>query len=302
LRSDAGRPQSHLGALGVSALTEVPVSDRIAQQIDRHIKTGEHDPVFSAWPSPLSMLDRMKQGRRDLSDALLAEVRKRQTGIRTRALPRGFRPEKFSKSKLAPMVQGLLPKVERETVLEVLIRSVVFVHRRDIEKLLSELPFHGDAWHLANMYLYSIGAEPLDMRSAPHVGMGIHKTSCVSMLYFGKTGPFEDFVPHEAAHVFHNCKRQTVGLPAGRNREWILPIEFSKRELFAYSCEACGEIRELAKRPTDRKALLAEYAQGHVPSALGKYREEHLEILETAISVRNGWKVILEGCREPKRR
>jgi hypothetical protein len=197
------------------------------------------------------------------------------------------------------MVRGLFPRVEQPTVLDVLARSVVFVHRGNVERLLKELSFDIDAWRLANMYLYSVGAKPLHGAKSAHVGMGIHKTSYVSMLYFGRTGPFEDFVIHEAAHVFHNCKRRTIGLREIRHREWLLPIAFVKREIFAYTCEAYGRILEQSKSPAERKALFAQYAGGHVPS-LGEDRAEHLDILESAVAVRNGWKEILRRCHEPK--
>jgi hypothetical protein len=42
---------------------------------------------------------------------------------------------------------------------------------------------------------------------------------------------------HEVAHIFHNCKRRTVGLPETRRREWLLDIAFPRRETFAYACE-----------------------------------------------------------------
>jgi hypothetical protein len=38
--------------------------------------------------------------------------------------------------------------------------------------------------------------------------------------------PYADFVVHEMAHIFHNCKRRTVGLKQTRKREWLLDIAF----------------------------------------------------------------------------
>ena len=128
--------------------------------------------------------------------------------------------------------------------------------------------------------------------------MGIEKTSYVSMACFEDTAPFDDFVVHEAAHIFHNCKRQTIGLPHSRRKEWLLPIAFEKRELFAYSCEAYSRILELARDPGRRKELLDQYRDGHIPSALEDQEEEHLKVLENAVAARNGWKHILDGCRD----
>jgi len=269
----------------------------IKREIERYLKTGDSDPTCLAWEGD-SFLDRAIRGSRDLTSALVDEVKRRQEGIRTRGLPRGVDVQEFAEDKLGPMVVGLLPRAERETALDVLARSVVFVHRKNVEKLLRAMHFHRSAWDLANLYLHNIGAEILGPDAPTIVGMGIEKTSYVSMAYFEDTGPFEDFVVHEAVHVFHNCKRQTIGLPHSRRKEWLLPIAFTKRELFAYSCEAYSRILELARNPAHRKELLDEYRNGHVPSALGDQEEEHLEILEHAAAARNGWKRILDGCRD----
>ena len=65
------------------------------------------------------------------------------------------------------------------------------------------------------------------------------ETTCyVSPAYFGEEDPFADVVVHEVAHIFHNCKRHKAGLRQTRRREWLLDIEFRKRETFAYACEA----------------------------------------------------------------
>jgi hypothetical protein len=39
------------------------------------------------------------------------------------------------------------------------------------------------------------------------------------MDYFRANHRFANFVVHEAAHVFHKCKRRTLGLPETRRRE-----------------------------------------------------------------------------------
>jgi hypothetical protein len=157
--------------------------------------------------------------------------------------------------------------------------------------------FRRSAWDLANLYLHNIGADSLGDAQAI-VGMGIELTSYVSMAYFDQTGPFEDFVVHEAAHVFHNCKRRTIGLPSARRKEWLLSIACRKRELFAYSCEAYSQIHASAKSPAQRKELLEEYRNGQVPYAVEDQEAEHLTILEEAVATRNGWKRILAACRE----
>ncbi|EXI81722.1 MAG: hypothetical protein AW10_01030 [Candidatus Accumulibacter appositus] len=62
---------------------------------------------------------------------------------------------------------------------------------------------------------------------------------------------------HEAAHIFHNCKRETIGRRATRTREWLLEIDFGKRETFTYACEAYSRLLALGDGPRERQRLLA---------------------------------------------
>jgi hypothetical protein len=108
-------------------------------------------------------------------------------------------------------------------------------------------------------------------------------------------------VVHEAAHIFHNCKRRTAGLAETRRREWLLDIEFRKRETFAYACETYSRIRELGQSPADRRRLLARLEnEGPMPPEAVD-GDEYLEILGEAVAARNGWKKILSRCGPPRR-
>jgi hypothetical protein len=42
----------------------------------------------------------------------------------------------------------------------------------------------------------------------------------VSPEYFAGSEPFADFIVHEAAHIFHNCKRRMVGEAAAARNGW----------------------------------------------------------------------------------
>ena len=125
--------------------------------------------------------------------------------------------------------------------------------------------------------------------------------SSVTAAYFDVEDPFADYVVHEAAHVFHNTKRKTLGLHATRRREWLLPIEFVKRETFAYACEFYSRILELGKRPSERKELLEKLKERPPLSDDRADFEELLEILDRAVNRRNGWKTILERCSSNNR-
>jgi hypothetical protein len=51
------------------------------------------------------------------------------------------------------------------------------------------------------------------------VGLSEETTCYVSPDYFAEDCPFADFIVHEAAHIFHNCKRATVGLRETRTKD-----------------------------------------------------------------------------------
>ena len=101
---------------------------------------------------------------------------------------------------------------------------------------------------------------------------------------------------HEAAHIFHNCKRETVGLRETHRREWLLKIDYAKRETFAYTCETYSRILELGETRSARSRFLSELAEGAMPPDERVDGAEYVDILREAVSVRNGWKRILERC------
>ena len=92
-----------------------------------------------------------------------------------------------------------------------------------------------------------------------------------------------------------------VGLQATRTKEWLLDIEFCKRETFAYSCEAYSRVLECAKSPSERRALAAEYGRTVRISEERVDPAEVAAIVVEAAAARNGWKVILARCA-PKSR
>lgn len=141
-----------------------------------------------------------------------------------------------------------------------------------------------------------MGAALLGTDAQQLVGISEGTTCFVSAEYFAEDAPFADFVVHEAAHVFHNCKRKTVGLRATRRREWLLEIEYRKRETFAYSCEAYARVLERAGSATERRALADAFA------ATARFTDDRVEadevgsIVREASAARNGWKTILGRC------
>ena len=212
----------------------------------------------------------------------------------------GLDVEAFVRTKISPMVQGLFPADEQPAVIEMLSRSVIFLTSGNIESVLQTTSFLSTAWALANLYLLSRGVELLSSDAPEIVGLSEGTTCYVSTAYFHRKGHLEDFVVHEAAHIFHNCKREMIGLPETRRREWLLDIDFAKRETFAYSCEAYSRILELGKTPLDRFRLLSDHAGGPMPPDDRVDKDEYVDILREAVSARNGWKRILDRCAPTK--
>lgn len=203
----------------------------------------------------------------------------------------------LTRGLVEPMVRGLFPRTEVDTVLAVLARSVVFLTPLNIEHVLKDVSFLSTAWTLANIYLESLGAQPLTEELMYIVGYSEETTCYVSLEYFTHEDPFADFIVHEAAHIFHNSKRESHGLPHTRMREWLLPIEFAKRETFAYACEAYSRILKLSRSPAERKVKLEELKLDRPPPDDRVEPEEYLAILEEAVTRWNGWKAILGRCR-----
>lgn len=274
-----------------------PVDDQqptVAAEIERYLRTGRTDPHYEAWPGTFSQ--RALRAHDDLRRALIDEVRRLADGYEHAPLP-PTDSVAYTRKKVEPMVRGLFPRAEQDAVLGVLEKSVIFVTSENVEQLLLCESFDHDAWNLANLYLGSVDAELLGEDALSIVGMSEHMTCFVSPAYFEEDDPFADFIVHEAAHIFHNCKRATVGLRHTRRKEWLLDIEFRKRETFAYSCEAYARVFERGRTPAERRARANEYA-GSEATILDARVDgaEVADIVVEAAAARNGWKVILARC------
>ncbi|WP_288830904.1 hypothetical protein [uncultured Paraburkholderia sp.] len=208
----------------------------------------------------------------------------------------------WSRGKLSLMVSGLFAAAERSIVLATLARNIVFVTPENIASVLMDQMWLSTAWDLANPYLVGLGAPALSLEACHIVGLSEEMKCYVSMVYFEETDPFADFVVHEAAHVFHNCKRSSVGLDESRRREYLLNIECAKRETFAYSCEAYSRISSMATSMKQRQEALEEHAKGPFPPDERVDHDEYLDILREAIGSRNGWQHILKRCAPAKSR
>jgi hypothetical protein len=271
----------------------------IADEVERYLRSGETDPHLAAWSG--GFMERANRAHEDLRGALAREVRRLAEGRTHEVLPQADSVA-LTRGKVEPMVRGLFPRAEQDLVIAALEKSVVFLTSANIEPLLLGHGFDSSAWTLANLYLASLGAELLGEDAPRLVGLSEETTCYVSPEYFAENDPFADFIVHEAAHIFHNCKRATVGLRETRTKEWLLEIEYRKRETFAYSCEAYSRVLERGKNlPCERRALAEEYGRTVRISEERVDAAEVASIVQAAAAARNGWKVILSRCAPTSR-
>ena len=274
----------------------------VAGEIERYLRTGDTDPYHAAWSAP-SFLQRAQLAGADLENALVTEVSRRANGWEPP--PTRMAIEDlivFTRTKVEPMVRGLFPRAEQDAVMALVERSVVFLAPSNIEEALREARWPRSAWDLANLYLGAIGADLLADDAPQILGISEETTCYVSPAYFDEEDPFADFVVHEVAHIFHNCKRRKAGLSETRRREWLLDIEYRKRETFAYACEAYACVLRQAKKPAERVVLAAELRDSFGTGDARVEPGDVAEIVREAAARRNGWKVILERCAPPKRK
>ncbi|HEY9777209.1 MAG TPA: hypothetical protein V6C81_25830 [Planktothrix sp.] len=263
------------------------------QQVKHFLKTGHCDVLPLGWPG--DWISAAKNADHAMRDALIAQVRDRAQGLPVPKAPVvDFRA--FTRNKVSPMVVGLFRDSERANVLEMLENSVVFLAGDNIEDVIRHTRWAHTAWTLANLYLLSIGAELMSASAPRLVGLSEETTCYVSHDYFDNEERFADFVVHEVAHVFHNCKRATVGLPETRTKEFLLNIDFHQRETFAYACEVYSRILELAETRKQRMALLEAVCTDFVVPDQNADIEKFRAAVSAAVRARNGWNKILQIC------
>jgi len=271
----------------------------IAEEVERYLLTGESNPLYLAWSG--GFLERANRAHDDLRGALVCAVRRLTKGLAHQPLPETDTAA-LTRAKVEPVVRGLFPRAEQDAVFATLAQSVVFITSANIEGLLHRCSFDSSAWTLANLYLASVGAELL-AKNAPHlVGLSEGITCYVSPEYFAEDDPFAEFIVHEVAHVFHNCKRASIGLRETRTKQWLLDIDYRKRETFAYACEAYARVLERGKRPAERLALAEEYDRAVRLSEERVDTGEVASIVREAAAAPNGWKVILARCAPTRRK
>lgn len=266
-------------------------------EIQRYLQTGKHDMLFLAWPAAENSIERMIRGHRDLQQALLAEVHRRTASVHTSTVIQDLDGANFIRRKTEPMIRGLFPGKEQENVLSLVAKAVVFLTPANIDSIIMNSGWLSSAWQLANMYLTYMQVEPLSRDAPQAVGLSENLQCFVSPEYFDEKCPFADYIVHETAHLFHNCRRSAIGLPETRQRKYLLNIHFAKREVFAYASEAWSQIYERSSTIAGRRELAGQFNGFGVDDCYAD-PVEVVAVVRNACSARNGWKFILSHCRE----
>lgn len=278
-------------------MSDVELTAEQRAMVNTFVRTGnEGDELRAPWHG--NILERASSASHALRAGLVAEIRRREGCVALPAVPAPAALHAMTRERVEPMVRGLFPKKEHDIVLELLEKSVVFLTPNNIEAVIHGESFGSAAWDLANLYLASIDAELLSDEARGILGYSQETTCFVTARYLEGRGRFDDYLVHEAAHVFHNWKRERCGLPHTRRREWLLPIAFQMRETFAYTCEVFSRIVEQGRTKNEREALFAEYEADPLRNCHGLDVDQHLVILREAVAARNGWKRILAKCSE----
>jgi hypothetical protein len=278
---------------------QVGTSRWIDGEVERYLLTGEYDAFFGGWPGS-DFVDAATQATQRLRRALLSETMRRSAGVQfSPCVPNDL--YSWSSNRLRPMVYGLFDANERAAVLHLLANSIVFLTPTNTLKALQTERWLSTAWDVANIYLESLELPTLSLQACNIVGLSQETTCYVSMAYFRETDPFADFVVHEAAHVFHNCRRSAAGLGHRPRSDYLLDIDFRMRETFAWACEAWSRISSIARSRSDREALLKQHAEHGLPSDDRVDHSEYLDILAEAVGARNGWQKILSRCAVKRR-
>lgn len=269
----------------------------IASEIQRYLQTGDTDSKSTAWPSP-SFIERACQSHADLRTALVAEVRRRTSQYSPLADIDDDAARALVIAKVEPMVRGLFATNEQELVLSAVAQRVIFLTASRIDSALTTARWHRNAWNLANLYLASLGAEPLADGHDHILGMATDQACYVTAAYLQLPHEHDDYVVHEVAHSFHDCYARDLGLLQSERRKYPLDIYYAHRETFAYSCEFYACISRSAVTRKERLALIDHLAADWTGGE-GQACEPDLvvDILRRAVRARNGWRVILARCK-----
>jgi hypothetical protein len=205
-----------------------------------------------------------------------------------------FVPPDIIRHRIEPIVIGLVQAEWREVALrEITARTFVLNlagTRKAIEAELSTC-FMESAWRVLWALFEDHGLKPddIDVGCDGLAGDYAH----VRWSAYQTDDPYSDVVVHEAAHMLHYLKPSHYGLNVRRGQERFVDIEFHRRELFAYACEAYSRVVLYA----GRRSRIA-FAEKMLDGAFSFPRTQIKEVAALVVSAaraRNGWRLIREA-------
>ena len=107
----------------------------IAGEVERYLRTGETDSLYSAWPG--NFMERANRAHAGLRGALVSAVIRLSESSRHQSPP-NIDTVALTRTKVEAMVRGFFPRCQRPAVLAMLERSVVFLASANIERLLMD--------------------------------------------------------------------------------------------------------------------------------------------------------------------
>lgn len=273
-------------------------------EVAHYLATGEHDPNnWRLYPGKTAM-EQMAAQAETLRRALVLRVSRLEAGCDAVAVPADRTSRSYLELKLAPMVNGIFGPEDRAVVLETLVESITFLTRDEVYRVLTESGWPRTNWDVARIWLDSIGAEPLSSSADGLLGLSENQRCYVSLRYFEdlEADTFTDYVVHEAAHLLHNNKRRYLALPERGRSEWLLDLDFRKRELFAYACEFWSRISASAQARKDRMALIDELSP-RLENFESEFDADEMEDMLRAVArARYPWRVLARACKPAPRR
>jgi hypothetical protein len=219
-----------------------------------------------------------------LGDLLPAEAK-----VAPQAGPRTIR------ASIGPMVKGLLEGDWQEVALrELTARTFVLNFQGAKAAMEAELStcFMGTARRILWALFGDYGLKPEDI-SVEWDGVSAGNFAHVRLSAYETKDPYSDVIVHEAAHLLHYLKPAHYGLHVRRGQERFVDIEFCRRELFAFACEAYSRV----VRHNERKSRIS-FAEEMKERALSFPRDQIEEVAALVLSAsraRNGWRVIREA-------
>jgi hypothetical protein len=204
--------------------------------------------------------------------------------------------------RLSPMVRGLVQRDWQDLALQELTRRTFVLNLPGTQAALeAELStgFLSTAWQVVWTFFADCGLKVPDERLDID-GVSAGEYAHVRASALSTDDPYCDVVVHEGAHLLHYLKPARYGLYVRRGQERFVDVEFRKRELFAFACEAYSRVARKGSRKA--RILSAERMEADAKSFPSDEIAAIAALVGAAAQARNGWRVIRDGVvARPKR-